>query len=233
MHNTTKLWQFGLKWSSKLQENNDRKNTLVAQLIICVLSDAYEWEFEWEITSFSKTIRYFRGSHFSQCFITLSTVLHCMLPSKFLCSKLIWVLVPIVSSAFKFHFAFWLEEYIVQPFINNSYYLTIWLVTSCFFLTCFLPSNKTLTCKGGCVFVSTLASSPHLQRTITYKIVSTRFLVMLPGPKADPVVVPLPLGTLDTMALFTLTNSSSTNCLPQHWLDIDPGRYSLQKTSLW
>ena len=38
----------------------------------------------WKITSFSKTIRYFRGSRFSQCFI-LTTARHCLLPSMFLC----------------------------------------------------------------------------------------------------------------------------------------------------
>ena len=37
-----------------------------------------------KITSFSKTIRHFRGSRLSQCFI-LSTALHCLLPSKVLC----------------------------------------------------------------------------------------------------------------------------------------------------
>ena len=36
---------------------------------------------------FSKNthVRYFRGSHFSQCFILLLTAYHCLLPSKFLC----------------------------------------------------------------------------------------------------------------------------------------------------
>ena len=45
-------------WSSKLQENNEQKNTLVA--LICVLSDAIITFikfiiFEWELASFSKT----------------------------------------------------------------------------------------------------------------------------------------------------------------------------------
>ena len=61
MHKLTNLWKFWLNWSSKLQENNDRKNTIVAQ--ICVLSDAWKrlhqaWSlliFELEITFFSKT----------------------------------------------------------------------------------------------------------------------------------------------------------------------------------
>ena len=37
-HTTTNLYKFWLNWSSKLQGNNERKNTLVQ---ICVLSDAF------------------------------------------------------------------------------------------------------------------------------------------------------------------------------------------------
>ena len=36
-HKITSLWKFGLNWSSKLRENDERKNTLVGR--ICVLSD--------------------------------------------------------------------------------------------------------------------------------------------------------------------------------------------------
>ena len=35
-HKITSLWKFGLNWSSKLRENDERKNTLVGQ--ICLLS---------------------------------------------------------------------------------------------------------------------------------------------------------------------------------------------------
>ena len=38
MHKITDLWKFDLNWSSKLQDNNGRKNTIVVQS--CVLSDA-------------------------------------------------------------------------------------------------------------------------------------------------------------------------------------------------
>ena len=40
MHKITHQWKCELNWSSKLQENNERKNALVAQ--ICLLSDAYQ-----------------------------------------------------------------------------------------------------------------------------------------------------------------------------------------------
>ena len=39
MHKLTNLWKFELNWSSKLQDNNERKNTLVTQSF--VLSDAW------------------------------------------------------------------------------------------------------------------------------------------------------------------------------------------------
>ena len=38
MHKITNLWKFELDWSSKLRDNNERKNTLVTWR--CVLSDA-------------------------------------------------------------------------------------------------------------------------------------------------------------------------------------------------
>ena len=38
MHNITNLWKFELNGSSKLRDNNEKKNTLVTR--ICVLSDA-------------------------------------------------------------------------------------------------------------------------------------------------------------------------------------------------
>ena len=59
-HKITNLWKFGLNWSSKLRENDERKNTLVGR--ICVLSDKNKrllarslLLFYWEVTSFSKT----------------------------------------------------------------------------------------------------------------------------------------------------------------------------------
>ena len=38
-----------------------------------------------------RKLSYFRGSRFSQCLI-LSIALHCLLPKKFLCSQLFWVI---------------------------------------------------------------------------------------------------------------------------------------------
>ena len=92
MHRITNLWKFELNWSSKLQDNNEEKKH--PGHTKCVLLDVWfrdltifwglEFKFEWKIKSFSKTtIRYFRESRFSQCFILLYTALHCLLPSKF------------------------------------------------------------------------------------------------------------------------------------------------------
>ena len=57
IHKITNLWKFELNRSSKLQDNNERKNTLVTRS--CVLSDAWFWDLKfwnsWKITSFSKT----------------------------------------------------------------------------------------------------------------------------------------------------------------------------------
>ena len=70
-----------VNWSSKLRDNDERKNTLVGR--ICVLLDENKiliarslLLFKWEITSFSKTMLLQR-----ECFI-LSTALQCSLPSQ-------------------------------------------------------------------------------------------------------------------------------------------------------
>ena len=86
-HKITSLWTFGLNWSSKLRENDKSKNTLVGR--ICVLSDKNKRLLARSLLLFSEKLPlsqkrcYFRGSHFSQCFI-LSTALQCSLPSQFL-----------------------------------------------------------------------------------------------------------------------------------------------------
>ena len=68
------LWKFELNRSSKLRDNNGRKNTLVTQS--CVLSDAWFWDLTltrevsrsnyycvlWKITSFSKTTLLHKGA---------------------------------------------------------------------------------------------------------------------------------------------------------------------------
>ena len=55
MHELTNLWKFGLNRSSKLRDNNERKNTLVTQS--CVRLDGWFRlkTNSWKITSFSKT----------------------------------------------------------------------------------------------------------------------------------------------------------------------------------
>ena len=55
MHRITNLWQLWFNWSSKLQENNDRKNTLVAQCVCFQMPNKRLHArslliFEWEIT---------------------------------------------------------------------------------------------------------------------------------------------------------------------------------------
>ena len=86
-HTTTNLYKFWLNWSSKLQGNNERKNTLVQ---ICVLSDAFLKASGLKFLNIlvrnylflkKKTCYFIRGSSFSECFIT---ALHCLLPGKFL-----------------------------------------------------------------------------------------------------------------------------------------------------
>ena len=71
MHKITNLWKFWLHRSSKLRENNGRKNTLVAQS--CVLSDAWKGFRSEEFFRFkyfskklplSQTLRYSRWSRF-------------------------------------------------------------------------------------------------------------------------------------------------------------------------
>ena len=80
------LWKIDLNWSSKLRDNNGRKNTLVTQS--CVLSDAwfgdrkiYFWGLEIKLKYFSgklllsRKLCYFRGSRFSQDLTTNSSPL--------------------------------------------------------------------------------------------------------------------------------------------------------------
>ena len=84
---------FELNWSLKLRENNERKNTLVTQVMCFQMLQIFlrlqlrSWIpfiYYSEKLLLSQKLCYFRGSGFSQCFI-LPTTLHCWLPSKFLC----------------------------------------------------------------------------------------------------------------------------------------------------
>ena len=71
MHQITNLWKFELNWSSKLRDNNGRRNTLVTRN--CVLSDAW-----FRIQSpgkllLSPKVCYFRGSLFLTMFYTINS----------------------------------------------------------------------------------------------------------------------------------------------------------------
>ena len=96
-------WKHGLNWSLKLQENNERKNTLVAQL--CVLSGSWGcfrpevflrfkyWvvtSFKyWVATSFSKTKLFQRGSFLEK--------LHTVNSSSLLVTKNFFMLIYILQ----------------------------------------------------------------------------------------------------------------------------------------
>ena len=86
----TSLSKFGLNWSSKLRENDERKNTLVRR--ICVLSDNNKrllakslLLFKWELTSFSTTTLLQRESFLTMFYIINS--------SPMLVTKSIFVLI--------------------------------------------------------------------------------------------------------------------------------------------
>ena len=92
-HKITSLWKFGLNWSSKLRENDERKTPLLDEFVGFQIGIKY---FQQEVFLYlseklplSQNIRYFRGSRFPQYFI-ISTALKCSLPNQFL--SLIFVL---------------------------------------------------------------------------------------------------------------------------------------------
>ena len=96
MHKITNLWKYELNWSSKLQDNNERKNTLVTRSY--VLSDAWFrdlnilfWGLEIkfvEITSFSNTTPLQREPFLTMFYTINSSPLHvtkeCFMLSIFL-----------------------------------------------------------------------------------------------------------------------------------------------------
>ena len=92
MHKITNLWKFELNWSSKLQDNNERKKyrchmklcafrCLISRPQILNLRSRNQVRGKLLL---SRKLHHFRGSRFSQCFI-LSTAPHYLLPSKVLC----------------------------------------------------------------------------------------------------------------------------------------------------
>ena len=97
MHQITSLWKFGLNWSLKLQENDERINTLVvvqnsvlsdrnkrllARSLLLGIKDFWPEVFYYfsEKLLLSQKLGHFRGNCFLQCCI-LSTALCCSLPS--------------------------------------------------------------------------------------------------------------------------------------------------------
>ena len=79
MHKIASLWKCWLNWSLKLQENDERKITLVVQNTGSVLADRNKrllarslLLFQWEITSFSKTTLLQRES-FLTMFYTINS----------------------------------------------------------------------------------------------------------------------------------------------------------------
>ena len=69
LHKITTLWKFGLNWSSNLQENNERKNDLVAQFV-CFQMPIKGFRHE----AFNNWVYFFRGSCFSKCFILTTSI---------------------------------------------------------------------------------------------------------------------------------------------------------------
>ena len=98
MYKITDHWKFWLKLSSKLWKNKERKHSLCTNLCafrylkwasVCWLQ-AWSLLYLREKLPLSQKLHCFLGSCFSQCF-TLSTALHCSLPSQFLSWHLFWV----------------------------------------------------------------------------------------------------------------------------------------------
>ena len=64
-HKITSLWKFWLNWSSKLRENDERKNTIVMAELVCFqirIKDVFIYFSE--KLPISQKLRYFRGSRF-------------------------------------------------------------------------------------------------------------------------------------------------------------------------
>ena len=96
MYKLTSLWTFGLIIGHQIHKRIMKENTLLLR-VLCIMK-GFSWIvflIEWKITSFSKTTS--RGSRFLQC-VVLSTVLHCLKPSKCLCpQQIFWVITSVLS----------------------------------------------------------------------------------------------------------------------------------------
>ena len=94
MRKITSLWKFGLNWSLKLQENDERNNTLVVQnsvLLIGIKLEGFWPEVIYyfsEKLPFSQKLFYFTSegvvSH-KVLYYRQSTAFRCPSPSKVLC----------------------------------------------------------------------------------------------------------------------------------------------------
>ena len=89
MHKITNLLVIELNLSLKLRDNNERKNTLVTEVVCFQMLDS---ETSKCISEVSESNSFFlknyitSGSRFPQCFILrVSTALQCSLPIKVLC----------------------------------------------------------------------------------------------------------------------------------------------------
>ena len=95
MHKIINLWTFELIWSSKMEENNDRKKQSCRTS--CLLSDAWNRDLCWGI-EFSSHILvrnhiFLRNYVTSQgAVFTMLYTIHFSLPSKFSCQQLFWVI---------------------------------------------------------------------------------------------------------------------------------------------
>ena len=78
MHNIINLWKFELNFGCRSCEIIMEEKTPLSHEVVCFQMLGFETSKSnsevsksksFKITSFSKTIRYFRGSRFSQCFI--------------------------------------------------------------------------------------------------------------------------------------------------------------------
>ena len=145
-HKMTSLWKSGLNRSSKLRENDERKNTFVGR--ICVLSDRNKrllarslLLFEWEITSFSKTTLLQRES-FPTMFYTINSSPVLVTKSVF---KLIFVLsnyqtctFPLSTNTAK-HSKSMLTRTVLPAKTRHMY--NLWMVSCLFLLSRKLLSN--------------------------------------------------------------------------------------------
>ena len=102
-------------WPLNLQENHERKRNNFDAIFVCFQmhnkSLTLKYFIVWVMNYlFLKKLHYFRGSHFSQCFILL-LARHRTLPSKFLCLQVFLVITDSVQEN-KWYTCVWQNNYI-------------------------------------------------------------------------------------------------------------------------